>query len=655
MGIEVEAKQDAWRSIKKTLRCCIRTSWRCASEHWAIFSLVLLLYLLYKYTPGFFAFLLSTSPVIICTSLLLAVLLCHGSAHLPEIHEDRKAPEQSSAGSSSGNVRTEEQQRFSVPTLKKNIAGEASFGRRDWNKHADLDENVPLLKQVCQGDERVGNFHTFVPSLKQEAATEEYMKYNAEKESQGAFSSKDEYANSFDDVHRNTIDGEEATLGLCSSSENVSEDVKVVAKPDDQGTVSTDAQSGEVADVSSDHKAVDGTPGKCKWGRAFSVRRRKKLADIKIEAINSVVDNQLDHSLCSPFDTFGSHDNSSSGFHPDNAERHSPHVSMTVTAMVLDETETGPPLGVDCSCPDPITTDDSDNHFNISSLDSQPQSVNNEVADNSKAKDDGEEKKDDAGTEPALLWTADNEKNVMDLGYSEIERNRRLETLMVKRKSRKHIQFDPDSMGGIADHDVSRFRPQVQPISVSARRMSPFADDAEIPGSAPPILHPRDNNPFDFLTDEQSDDSGLPAPDNLEPQEPMPVLHQDAVFRRHESFSFGRPPQSQRHGPSRFKPCFALEEFSLDEASASSFQRQFSDRSASRLSVVSECDTVSSVGDQEHNDLIRNYIRGVRESSPSLLGQQDGGDGDAVSVCAGNECSDGIGFVDNEALNAVIC
>ncbi|CAD6333378.1 unnamed protein product [Miscanthus lutarioriparius] len=545
MGIEVEAKHDAWCSIKKTLRCSIRTSWRCASEHWAIFSLVLLLYLLYKYTPGFFAFLLSTSP--------------------------------------------------------------------------------------------------------QEVATEEYMKYNAEKESKGAFSSKDEYANSFNDVHRNTVDGEEATLGLCSSSENVSEDVKVVAKPDGQGTVSADAQSGEVAEVS-DHKSVDGTPGKCKWGRAVSVRRRKKLADIKIEAINSVVDNQLDHSLCSPFDTFGSHDNSSSGFDPDNAERHSPDVSMTVTAPVLDETETGPPLGVDCSCHDLVTTDDSDNHFNISS--SQPQSVNNEVADNSKAKDDGEEK-DDAGTEPALLWTGDNEKNVMDLGYSEIERNRRLETLMVKRKSRKNIQFDPDSMGGVAD-DVSRFRPHVQPISVSARRMNLFADDAEIPGSAPPILHPRDNNPFDFLTDEQSDDSGLPAPDNLEPQEPMPVPHQDAVFRRHESFSFGRPPQSQRHGPSRFKPCFALEEFSLDEASASSFQRQFSDRSVSRLSVVSECDTVSSVGDQEHNDLIRSYIRGVRESSPSLLGQ-DGGDGDAVSVCAGNECSDGIGFVDNEALNAVIC
>jgi hypothetical protein len=33
----------------------------------------------------------------------------------------------------------------------------------------------------------------------------------------------------------------------------------------------------------------------------------------------------------------------------------------------------------------------------------------------------------------AFLWTADDEKNVMDLGYSEMERNRRLELLMARR------------------------------------------------------------------------------------------------------------------------------------------------------------------------------------------------------------------------------
>ena len=582
----VEAKQDALCSIKKTLRCAVRTTWRCASENWALFGLLLLPYLLYKYSPGFFAFLLSNSPVIICTALLLGVLLNYGGAHRPEIRED---------------VDLKADQRFSVPAMKEDIIREASVGRRDSNKCIDLDENVPLLKGHDQRDERV------------EAAGGRPVKVltcYAEKESKDACLSKDngnEYANLFEDVHRSRVDGKESTLGVYSSSENVREDAEMVASPNYEGRVCTDSQSGEVVDVS-EHKIVDGAAGKCRWGRAFSVRRRKKLADIKVEAINSVVDNQLDHSLCSPLTGVGNHD-SSPGFDPDNAERQSPGVSMTDTGAVLNETE--PLLGADCSHPHRITNDELDNHSIVTPHDSQVESDSNDVTENSKAKDDGEK---DARPESALLWTADDEKNVMDLGYSEVERFRRLESMMVRRKSRKSITFDPDSM-----------------------------DDAEIPGSAPPILHPQ-KSPFDFLT-EQSAETGVTARDDLEPQEFMAVSHQDTLFTRHKSFNCARPPL--RHG-SRFKPCFGLEELNSEEAGASSFQRQFSDRSVSRLSVVSECDTVSSIGDPEHNDLIRNYIRGVRES-PSLPSQ------DSDLVHAGNECSEGVSFVDSETVSAVIC
>ncbi|CAL4901394.1 unnamed protein product [Urochloa decumbens] len=640
MGIE--AKQDALCSIKKTLRCAVRTTWRCSSQCWAVFSLSLLLYLLYKYSPRFFTFLLnlSTSPVIICTAILLGVLISYGGAHFPEVDKDRKAPEDISAPKfeiSSRNVNIKPDQNFSVPSTEESIIREASFGRRASNKCTDLDESVPLLKGPDEQDERVDaadgrpvKMLTSVPSMGD-------LKANEEKESKDAFLSKDkgdEYANSSEDVHRDKVDGKEATLSVYSSSESVREDTEMVETPNYEGRVYTDSQSGEVVDVS-EHKAVDGAAVKCRWGRAFSVRRRKRLADIKIEATNSVVDNQLVHSLCSPpTRVIGSYDGSS-GFDPDNAERHSPDVSVTGVGAALDETE--PLVGADSSCPDQITNDEADNHPSITPHDSQVEIDSNDVADNSKAKDDGEEK--DAGTEPAFLWTADNEKNVMDLGYSERERNRRLEILMVRRKSKKNINFELDSMGGIID-DLSRS--QLQPISISARQMNPFADDAELPGSAPPILHPQ-KSPFNFLT-EQLTETGVTACHNLEPQESMEVLHQDALFKRHESFSFGRPPQ--RHG-TRFKP-FVLEEFHSDEAGTSSFQRQFSDRSVSRLSIVSECDTVSSVGDQEHNDLIRNYIRGVREST-SLLGQ------DSDLVYAGNECSDGIIFVDNETLSSVIC
>ncbi|KAF8715949.1 hypothetical protein HU200_026914 [Digitaria exilis] len=556
-----------------------------------MFASVLLLYLLYKFSPGFFAFLLSTSPVIICTSILLGLLLNYGGAHLPEINQDRRAPEGISAPKFLSSPRNKNIK--AVPAVKENIIREASFGR-DSNKCTVLDESVRPEKML-----------TSVPSIGD-------LKTRGEKVSKDASLSNDK-----SDEY---------------SSENVREDALMVTRPNYEGTVCIDSQSGEVVDVS-EHKAVDGVAGKCKWGRAFSVRRRKKLADIQIEAIDSVVDNQVERSLFSPLTGVGSHDGSS-GLNPDNAERHSPDVSTADTGAVVDETK--PLLGADCSCPDRFTNNELDKHSIISSHDSQVECDSNDVAGNNKAKDDGEQKKG-AGAEPAFLWTADNEKNVMDLGYSEMERYRRLESLMVRRKSRKNIRFDPD------EDDLSHFRPQLQPISVSARRMNPFADDTEIPGSAPPILHPQ-KSPFDFLS-EESTETGVPACHNLEPRESMAVSHQSTLFKRHESFNVGRPPQ--RHGPS-FKPCFVLDKLSFEEAGSSSFQRQFSDRSVSRLSIVSECDTVSSVGDQEHNDLIRNYIRGVRESS-SLLRQ------DSDLVYPGNECSGGISFGDNETLNAVIC
>jgi hypothetical protein len=568
---------------------CIRISWRYASEHRALFSVVLLLYLLYISSPGFCAFLLSSSPVIICTTILIGTLLSYGIKDLPEMDESETAPDYNPApkfGSHSRNVYSEAYTRSLVPAVKENIIREASFGRRHSNKHLDVDEDVPLLEGGCQGDDEVDAAGSRLGKMLISIPSAETMQQDAAMVDKDAFlSKKDEHANLFDAVHQSGVDGKETT---------VKEDVEIMTEPDHQGRA--ESQSGEVGlgDVS-EHKAADGEAGRRRWGRAFSVRQRKKLADIKIEAINPAAENQLDYSLSSPLTRAGSHDyDCLAGFDPDNAEIYSLDVPMTNAAPVPDATEADPFSGADFSSPDPTANnnDNSENNSNVCSLDSGTDSGRNDVADNGKTKEDGEEKRKDAGNEPAFLWTADDEKNGTDLGYSEMERNRRLEILMARRKSRKHMSFELEGIG------VSSFRPHA--LAISARRLNPFADDAEVPGSAPPVLHLR-KDPFDFLS-EQSNDSDTPAPHSLNPQEPKPALRQDMPsFKRHESFSFGRP--WQRHVP-RFKP---LEEFSLDEAAgASDFQRQFSVRSVSRLSVVSECDTVSSVGDPEHNELIRN-------------------------------------------------
>lgn len=666
----VEAKHDSL-CINRVLRSSIRISYRCASEHWVLISLVLLLNLLYKSSPGFFAFVLSSSPVIICATLLLGVLLSYGSANLPEVNENGKTPADISApkfGSFSRNIHFEAYQGFSVPAFKENTISfrdweikNTSFGKARTNRHVELDGCVPLPMLVDQGDERVDARDRLeeeltsilsMVTLHQEVGTEEFMKDNQVQESKDPFSSKDKgnkYADLCEDVHQSRVDGKETTFGLCSSSENDREDGEMVAKAN-RDRVLTDSQSDEVREVS-EGKPAEKPAGACRWGRAFSVRQRKKHADLKIEAINDAVENQLDSSLCSPFARAGSHDGSS-GFDSDKAERSSPDASMTDIAPVLEEID--PLLGADFPSPDPIANDGSGSDSIFCPQDCQIDSDSNDESDISKAKNDGkdgEEKKDD-GNEPAFLWTADDEKNVMDLGYSEVERNRRLEVLMAKRRSRKNIRFDLDrnlidldrnDVTGSAD-GFSRFHIQVQPISVPKR--NPFglpsdSDEATIPGSAPSILHPR-KNPFD-LPFEHSNDIGLPAHHNLDPQEFVTVSHRDVFFRRHDSFNFG----SQERNLSRFKPYFVLEPMNFEEASTSNFQRQFSDNSVSKLSVVTESDTISSAADQEdHNDPIKKDIL-WEHASPDLPTQES----DLGYV--GSQCSDGINFVDDETLNAV--
>nr|BAJ98591.1 predicted protein [Hordeum vulgare subsp. vulgare] len=652
--------------IKRVLRCSIRISYRCASEHWALFSLVLLLYLLYRSSPGLFGFIISSSPVVICATFLLGILLSYGSTDLPESVEDQKTDADYSAPKFGC---FEAHQEFSVPAVEDNTVGfkcweirNPSFGKERALKFAELDDTVPLLKgSVDQGDERVeaddrlNEVISSIPSmvtLQQEFCMEKFMKASHERESKKeSFSSCDDstdYDNFFEDVDQSRVDEKEVAFGLCSSSENDRENGEAVAKENQEREL-TDSQSDNVREASEDEPAQK--PARtCKWGRAFSVRQRKKLDGIKIEAINVGVSSQLDSSLVSPCARVSDHD-VSSGFGSAKPESSSSDITMADVAPMLNEIdpplgtddsaklegsscnitmadiapmldEIDPPLGNDFPSPDPIDNDDSGCGSNFCCPDSQVDSDTNNKADTGKAENDakdGEEKKDDDGNTPGFLETSDGDKNAMDLGYSEVERSRRLEFLMAKRRSRKNIIFDLDGNDVCQSADrFSRFRMQVQPISVSRR--SPFdlasdPDEAAIPGSAPSIMHRR-NNLFEPPS-EQSDDSSVSAHDNLDSQEIMTGSRRDMVFKRHDTFNFG----GQERQRSRFKPCFVLDAMDIEEESAGSFQRQFSDRSFSKLSAVSESDILSSVADQEEcNDLVKkDFQRWFSDKSLSRL------------------------------------
>ncbi|GAB4860041.1 hypothetical protein Ancab_011519 [Ancistrocladus abbreviatus] len=146
---------------------------------------------------------------------------------------------------------------------------------------------------------------------------------------------------------------------------------------------------------------------------------------------------------------------------------------------------------------------------------------------------DAECQEDDDEDEPqeemnkAVQWTEDDQRNLIDLGSSEIERNKRLESLIAKRRARKLLSMQPRR--NLMDfNDNER---QVTSI-VTARSV----DDADgQPGSAPSVLLPA-RNPFDLPYD---------------PHEEKPVLTggsfeeeffnqlKDISFCRHESFILG--------------------------------------------------------------------------------------------------------------------
>lgn len=643
----LEAKQAAL-CIKQVLRLSIRKGYRFVSEHPILFGLGVLLYLLYRSSPGFFAFLLSSSPVIICTTLLLGILLSYGEVNPPEASEDHKGtPEISAArvGNSSTDVHFEANQRLSVAEFRETASDfkereteqSVSFRERA-SKHVDLDVHVPLLRRADEEDES-GNWRnmprTLTPfpsmaDLRQEGFGED-LTFNKKRESEGSFFMQDRadrQTTQFDGALLSGLNDKDTSFGLFPSSENVNEHVDIEENRN-QGIVFTDSAANKEGEISPDKQNKE-LAGTTKPASVISVHQWEKTGGLIIDTSNAVGDNLLDSSLGSPWASVSCQDGSS-GFDSDQAESSSPDASMTDIAPVLDEID--PLLGAGSARADPIPKDDSDTDSHVSE-DHQIEDDSNDEGDDNDAKDNVDGKKKEDGREAPFLWTADDEKNLMDLGYSEMERNRRLEILMARRRSRKNIRFeidsnlvDVDSSGRSLD-DLSRFRAQVPPISVPRR--NPFdltydSEEAAIPGSAPSILHAR-KNPFD-LPLEQSNDRA--AHDSLNFGESVTSPRRDMIFRRHESFNFERADAIREKRFSRLKPYFVPETV---EWNAINFQRQFSDKSESKLSSVTESDMASSVADQEDH--------------------KDHDEKDLADV--GSECSDGINSIDVELDNSDI-
>ncbi|KAL0284390.1 UNVERIFIED_CONTAM: hypothetical protein Sangu_2473200 [Sesamum angustifolium] len=138
----------------------------------------------------------------------------------------------------------------------------------------------------------------------------------------------------------------------------------------------------------------------------------------------------------------------------------------------------------------------------------------------------------------ATQGNEDDQKIAIDVGISNMERSKRLESLIARRRSRKLLSLQvrktllnkdkDDKSGQISSLIIPKHYNPFLPYNLA----SPFSPG---PGSAPSVLIPM-RNPFDLPYDPQEEKPDLTG-DSFQ-QEFMSV-NKDVMFCRHESFSLG--------------------------------------------------------------------------------------------------------------------
>lgn len=143
-----------------------------------------------------------------------------------------------------------------------------------------------------------------------------------------------------------------------------------------------------------------------------------------------------------------------------------------------------------------------------------------------------------------VQWSQEDQKSLMDL--SEMERNKRLESLMARRRARRlvslHVRRTLMNIGS-DDPPISIVIPRTNSGSTG-----PFSPT---PGSAPSVLLPN-QNPFDLPYDQHEEKPNLRGGSF---HQDFMVPNQEMMFCRHESFTLG-PSYSEDFNsdfPHRFK------------------------------------------------------------------------------------------------------
>ncbi|KAL9247445.1 hypothetical protein vseg_020877 [Gypsophila vaccaria] len=615
--------------VIRPFRICLST----VSNHPVLVGILLMLLHLYRSFPFLFQLFVSASPVLVCTAVLLGVLLSFGEHNISTLIEEDGKKEQeiaelrTSVVESRGVFEKDESSRDTElvsEMMERSLEEEPLLDVVDRaGKYESLDDGVSdsvqsyhVSREIDFGEQLIREEKSEFDSVEtgevvnlvdRKNGTEPDVGSSHEILLDGSVASEMGHAenNEVDQLAERAID---VPIGkqlepLVESERGMGDDVR--------DTLSSDADVNVKDDDSESHKTpiksiddqvrdeLDSSPGS--WTQFEVLQERlSSVKKIQVDNLEDYISGEgsVDAQIGSPLElSLGSwnhldsdhdgDDESDSG--SDGAESSSPDASMADIIPMLDELhpllDDETPLIGNLSCHGSTASDD--------------ESEEEEAGDGkSDGEDDNEEEtqdgKEDSAAKSVISWTDEDQKNLMELGTSELERNQRLESLIARRRARRMV---PErNLLDLEGMDLSF------PIaSISTTRYNPFDNGHDnsyadlglppIPGSAPSVMVKR-QNPFDLPYDSSEEKPDLTG-DSFQ-EEFMELGHRESnnqrFFKRNETFStgssifdFGR----QVPRATRFRPYFVPERTDSDAMSYSSFERQYSELSESRLSYSS--------------------------------------------------------------------
>ncbi|GFZ09368.1 hypothetical protein Acr_20g0011760 [Actinidia rufa] len=541
--------------IRKFAVISIRLCFRSVCDHPFIVGMAFILFFLYRSFPFLFTLFVSASPVLVCTAILLGTLLSFGQPNIPEIEKEEKITHEIAS------LKTGIQRDDTVIERDENFGVERYTEKRRDVVEKSIEEPSFTADTVTQVDKNGGSLVFSAPLIEENSREIQLEKQVNEEEER--------------ELHVEKLEDGVFLGNQYSRIETVEENVELERDKSPVESVGSSVADHEDISPISPWKPVE-----------------EEEEDVDVEASDT---------------------------ESEGAESSSPDASMADIIPMLDELH--PLLDEDAPQPAHMSHDGSDagsersqkTSDGIDESDEDSQNHEEEVADDDNDDDEEEEEiqggKDEA-VKSAITWTEDDQKNLMDLGTSELERNQRLENLIARRRARRMM-----TEKNLIDLDSADLPFNIAPISTARRNPFDLPYDPNhnmglppIPGSAPSILLPR-RNPFDIPYDSSEEKPDLKG-DSFQ-QEFTSYPPKEMFFRRHESFNVGPSmfsPSKQERQDFKFKPYFVPERVALEGTSYSTFQRQSSELSDSKASSVPETESIGSAGDQDDKQHIEEDV-----------------------------------------------